>query len=329
AAEFGAVRYSPLAARGLFSLAWFAGVDAAGAQGWRGPFDAVLALVYVMAAQVRSLARHQVASASRRWFVHGGAAISLALCFTGSPDELWWRLAAALAVIAVAYWWLVLTRDEPELPWLALSSRAGGAAAGVAAVSARRGLVPRRHRHPDRLRGAPAEQRALRPRRHRPRGGARGVVCARAHRGRAVVCGRDHGRGSAGSLPVAVRARTRGARGGPARRRRRPCRGHRPAVRTVVRSLPGRARARARAAGGLRRRRRDRRPGDRERVCRPGVGRRLRRPGSEDALPEPLGVERRGGGGEHRIGHAHRDGRQQRPRRRRHRSARLRAAGLH
>ena len=134
AAEFGAVRYSPLAARGLFSLAWFAGVDAAGAQGWRGPFDAVLALVYVMAAQVRSLARHQVASASRRWFVHGGAAISLALCFTGSPDELWWRLAAALAVIAVAYWWLVLTRDEPELPWLAWSSAAGGAASVAMAV---------------------------------------------------------------------------------------------------------------------------------------------------------------------------------------------------
>ena len=210
-----------------------------------------------------------------------------------------------------------------------VAARVGGAAAGVAAVSARRGLVPGRHRHPDRLRGAPAEQRALRPRHHRPRGGARGVVCARAHRGRAVVCGRDHGRGSAGSLPVAVRARARGARGGRARRHRRPCRGHRRAVRTVVRRLPGRARARARAAGGLRRRRRDRRPGDRERVCRPGVGRRLRRPGSEDALPEPLGVERRGGGGEHRSGHAHRDGRQQRPRRRRHRSARLRAAGLH
>src|SRR5436309_2792873 len=108
--------------------------DGAGAQGWRGPFDAVLALVYVMAAQVRSLARHQVASASRRWFVHGGAAISLALCFTGSPDELWWRLAAALAVIAVAYWWLVLTRDEPELPWLAWSSAAGGAASVAMAV---------------------------------------------------------------------------------------------------------------------------------------------------------------------------------------------------
>src|SRR5439155_658399 len=52
AAEFGAVRYSPIAARGLFSLAWFGGVDAAGAQGWRGPFDALLALVYVIASQV-------------------------------------------------------------------------------------------------------------------------------------------------------------------------------------------------------------------------------------------------------------------------------------
>ena len=39
ASEKGAVRMSPYAARGLFSLAWFGGVDALNAQGWRGPFD--------------------------------------------------------------------------------------------------------------------------------------------------------------------------------------------------------------------------------------------------------------------------------------------------
>ena len=127
AAELGAVRFSPIAARGLFSLAWFAGVDALDAGGWRGPFDALLALFYVALGQARQLARRSVATASRRWFVHAAAFVALVLCFTGSQDEVWWRLAAAFAALTVAYWWLALVRDEVELPWLAWSALAAGA----------------------------------------------------------------------------------------------------------------------------------------------------------------------------------------------------------
>lgn len=134
ASELDAVRLSAITARGLFSLGWFAGVDALSAGGWRGPFDALLALFYVAISQVRAAARHAVATASRRWFVHGAAAASLILCFTGTEDQLWWRLAAALAALAVAYWWLALTRDEPELPWLAWTSLAGAAASTAMAI---------------------------------------------------------------------------------------------------------------------------------------------------------------------------------------------------
>ncbi len=127
AAELGAVRFSPLTARGLFSLAWFAGVDALNAAGWRGPFDALLALFYVALGQARRLARHSVATASRRWFVHAAAVVAVGLCFTGSQDEVWWRLAAAFAALTVAYWWLALVRDEVELPWIAWSALAAAA----------------------------------------------------------------------------------------------------------------------------------------------------------------------------------------------------------
>lgn len=119
ASEAGAVRVSAYAARGLFSLAWFGGVDALNAQGWRGPFDALLALVYVALGRLRSLATHSVATAGRRWFVHGAALVSLALCFTGPDALLWWRLAAASFALAAAYWWLAATREDAEMPWLA------------------------------------------------------------------------------------------------------------------------------------------------------------------------------------------------------------------
>ena len=131
ASEMGAVRFSPYAARALFSLAWFAGVDALNAQGWRGPFDALLALVYVAAGRLRALATHSVATAGRRWFVHLAAAGALALCFTGPDDLLWWRLAAASGTLAIAYWWLAVVRDEEEMAWLAwaaLSAAAGSLA---------------------------------------------------------------------------------------------------------------------------------------------------------------------------------------------------------
>jgi len=136
AAELGAVRFSPSTARGLFSLAWFAGVDALNAAGWRGPFDALLALFYVALGQARRLARHSVATASRRWFVHAAALVALVLCFTGSQDEIWWRLAAAFAALTVAYWWLALVRDEVELPWVAWSALA------AAALSIAMAIVP-------------------------------------------------------------------------------------------------------------------------------------------------------------------------------------------
>jgi hypothetical protein len=131
ASEVGAVRFSPYAARALFSLAWFAGVDALNAQGWRGPFDALLALFYVAAGRLRALATHSVATAGRRWFVHLAAVGALALCFTGPDDLLWWRLAAASGALALAYWWLALVRDEEEMAWLAwaaLSSASGSLA---------------------------------------------------------------------------------------------------------------------------------------------------------------------------------------------------------
>jgi hypothetical protein len=133
ASEMGAVRFSPYAARALFSLAWLAGVDALNAQGWRGPFDALLALVYVAAGRLRALARHSVATAGRRWFVHLAAVVAMALCFTGPDDLLWWRLAAASGALALAYWWLALVREEEEMPWLAWAALSAAAASLVLA----------------------------------------------------------------------------------------------------------------------------------------------------------------------------------------------------
>ncbi|HXC77025.1 MAG TPA: hypothetical protein VNU19_08230, partial [Candidatus Acidoferrum sp.] len=46
ASELKVVRGADWTARGLFSIAWFVGVDALNAQGWRGPLDALLALLY-------------------------------------------------------------------------------------------------------------------------------------------------------------------------------------------------------------------------------------------------------------------------------------------
>jgi hypothetical protein len=131
ASERRAVRFSPYAARALFTLTWFAGVDAMNARGWRGPFDAVLALVYVALGQLRALAAHSVATAGRRWFVHIAAIASLALCFTGPEDLLWWRLAAASGALAAAYWWLAVTSARAETPllaWAAVSSAAASLA---------------------------------------------------------------------------------------------------------------------------------------------------------------------------------------------------------
>jgi hypothetical protein len=128
AGERGAVRFSAYAARALFSLAWFGGVDALNAGGRRGPFDALLALIYVAAGQLRSLATHSVATAGRRWFVHAAALASLLLCFTGPGDQLWWRLALASGALAAAYWWLAIASAEVEMPWLAWAAL--GSAAG-------------------------------------------------------------------------------------------------------------------------------------------------------------------------------------------------------
>jgi hypothetical protein len=133
ASERRAVGFSSYAARALFTIAWFAGVDAMNVQGWRGPFDALLALVYVALGQLRALAAHSVATAGRRWFVHIAAVASLALCFTGPEDLLWWRLAAASGALAAAYWWLAVTRAEAEMTWLAWAAVSSAAATLVMA----------------------------------------------------------------------------------------------------------------------------------------------------------------------------------------------------
>jgi hypothetical protein len=131
ASEMGGVRLGAYAARAVFSLAWFGGVEALNAGAWRGPFDALLALVYVALGRLRSLTTHSVATAGRRWFIHATAVVAIGLCFTGPDDLLWWRLAAASSALAVAYWWLATTRPEKEMPWLAwagLSAAAGSVA---------------------------------------------------------------------------------------------------------------------------------------------------------------------------------------------------------
>jgi hypothetical protein len=136
ASELGAVRFAALAARGMFSVAWFVAVDALNAQGWRGPFDALLALFYTGLSQVRAARDHAVATSGRRWFVHAAAAAALALCFTGPDDQLWWRLAAAFGLLAVAYWWQELTLASEETPVVAWS------AAAMAAISLVIAAVP-------------------------------------------------------------------------------------------------------------------------------------------------------------------------------------------
>jgi hypothetical protein len=128
ASEMGGVRFGAYAARAVFSLAWFGGVEALNAGAWRGPFDALLALVYVALGQLRALTTRSVATAGRRWFIHATAVVAIGLCFTGPDDHLWWRLTAASGALAVAYWWLATTRPEKEMPWLAwaaISSAAG------------------------------------------------------------------------------------------------------------------------------------------------------------------------------------------------------------
>ncbi|HEY4026633.1 MAG TPA: hypothetical protein VGO86_09395 [Candidatus Dormibacteraeota bacterium] len=134
ASELGAVRFSDLAARALFSLAWFVGVEALGLRSWRGPFDALLALLYVALGELRAAAPHAVATARRREFVHAAALVAVALCLAGPGDLLWWRLAAALGLLAAGYWWLATSVREPEMPWLAWSALAASVAAVVLAA---------------------------------------------------------------------------------------------------------------------------------------------------------------------------------------------------
>jgi len=133
--ELGDVPVSALAARVLFSAAWFAGVEALGARGWRGPFDALLALLYAGVAQVRAAARHRVATVRRRDLVHAAAVVSVAICFAGPQDLLWWRLAAAFGLLAVTYWLQAITRTtEKEMPWVAWSTLAAALSSLVIAV---------------------------------------------------------------------------------------------------------------------------------------------------------------------------------------------------
>ena len=136
ASELGAVRVAAIAARGMFSVAWFVAVDALNAEGWRGPFDALLPVFYTGLAQLRAVRAHAVATSARRWFVHAAAALALGLCFTGPADQLWWRLAAAFGLLAAAYWWQTLTlatNETPPLAWIATA---------MAAISLVIGAVP-------------------------------------------------------------------------------------------------------------------------------------------------------------------------------------------
>jgi hypothetical protein len=133
ASEMGGVRFGAYAARAIFSLAWFGGVEALNAGAWRGPFDGLLALVYVALGQLRALATHSVATAGRRWFIHATAVVAIGLSFTGPDDHLWWRLTAASGALAVAYWWLSTTRPEKEMPWLAWAAISSAAASLVLA----------------------------------------------------------------------------------------------------------------------------------------------------------------------------------------------------
>jgi hypothetical protein len=137
AGEIKAVRLADWTARALFGIAWFVGVDALNAQGWRGPFDALLALVYAAIAQVRALSRHSVAVAGRRWFVHITALAALLLCFTGPDNSLWWRFTVAFGLIAAGYWWQALARANVETPWIAWGTLAMAAISLVMATVTR------------------------------------------------------------------------------------------------------------------------------------------------------------------------------------------------
>jgi hypothetical protein len=137
AGELKAVRFADWTTRGLFAIAWFVGVDALNAQGWRGPFDALLALLYAAIAQVRALSRHSVAVAGRRWFVHITALAALLLCFTGPDNLLWWRFTIAFGLIAAGYWWQALARANVETPWVAWGTLAMAATSLVLATVAR------------------------------------------------------------------------------------------------------------------------------------------------------------------------------------------------
>jgi hypothetical protein len=137
AGEIKAVRLADWTTRGLFGIAWFVGVDALNAQGWRGPFDALLALLYAAIAQVRTLSRHSVAVAGRRWFVHITALAALLLCFTGPDNLLWWRLTIAFGLIATGYWWQALARANVETPWIAWGTLAMAAISLVIAAVTR------------------------------------------------------------------------------------------------------------------------------------------------------------------------------------------------
>jgi hypothetical protein len=133
ASELNAVRLADWTTRALFAIAWFVGVDALDAQGWRGPFDALLALLYAAIAQVRAVSGHSVAVAGRRWFVHITALAALLLCFTGPDNLLWWRFTIAFGLIAAAYWWQALARANVETPWIAWSTLAMAATSLVIA----------------------------------------------------------------------------------------------------------------------------------------------------------------------------------------------------
>jgi hypothetical protein len=136
ASEIKAVRLADWTTRGLFAIAWFVGVDALNAQGWRGPFDALLALFYTAISQVRALSRHAVAVAGRRWFVHITALAAILLCFTGPDDLLSWRFTIAFGLIAAGYWWQALARANVELPWIAWGTLAMAAISLVIATVA-------------------------------------------------------------------------------------------------------------------------------------------------------------------------------------------------
>lgn len=136
ASEIKAVRLAGWTTRALFGIAWFVGVDALNAQGWRGPYDALLAVLYAAIAQVRLLNRHSVAVAGRRWFVHITAVAALLLCFTGPDNLFWWRFTIAFGLIATGYWWQALARANVETPWIAWGTLAMAAVSLVLATVA-------------------------------------------------------------------------------------------------------------------------------------------------------------------------------------------------